>query len=556
VVFACIFIPDFPVQAITRQEPDLRSKPVAVLQGAAPLTKVFAANPAARDHGVELGMTKLQAESCGPLEWRWRTPAQEASAQAALLDCAWTISPLIEQPRKGSTVDFCDSVVLDLSGCEKLFGSPETIAHHLQRIAAAAGLHANVAIAGNPEAALSAARGFPGVTLIPPGEEAAILGTLPLSSLGLPAEMLETLHRWGIRTYSEFAALPEIAVIERFGQEGKRWHQLSHGGDPKPLLPKQFPDQFDESMDLEFSVDLLEPLLFVLNRLLDQLCLRLRMHLLATTELKITLTLDPKILCDQSPLPGSDESVSPAPEAQDAGFVRTWGAACCAPTNGLHIRNLRLPVPVNESKFLLKLLQLDLQAHPPGFPVTAIHIQAIPTRPRTRQLGLFLPLAPEPEALEITLARIQGVVGEGRAGVPVLLDSHRPNAFRQQRFVLPEASLACPPAEHPPKAALRLYRPPLPATVQLQQDQLHSIYFDHARQPILAFAGPSRSSGEWWSETSWAREEWDVLLPLPRPQYQNNRSFQDNSAKPQETALYRIYRDLLSNHWFVEGIYD
>jgi protein ImuB len=370
---------------------------------------------------------------------------------------------------------------------------------------------------------LSAARGFPGVTRIPPGKEAAILGALPLSSLGLPAELLETLQRWGLRTYSEFATLPEIAVIERFGQEGKRWHQLSQGCDSKPLLPKQFPDQFEESMDLEFSVDLLEPLLFVLNRLLDQLCLRLRMHVLATTELKITLTLEPENLADQPPV---------------------------------HIRNLRLPVPVNESKFLLKLLQLDLQAHPPAAPVTAIHIVAIPTRPRTRQLGLFLPLAPEPEALEVTLARIQSVVGEGRAGAPVLLDSHRPNAFEQQRFVLPEASLTCLPAEHSSKAALRLYRPALPASVQLQHDRPHTIYFDHARKPILAFAGPSRSAGEWWSETPWAREEWDILVPLARPKYQNNRPFQDSSVKPQETALYRIYRDLLSNAWFVEGIYD
>ncbi|HTZ46382.1 MAG TPA: DNA polymerase Y family protein [Verrucomicrobiae bacterium] len=546
-VFACIFIPDFPVQAITRQEPELCSQPVAVLQGAAPLTKVFAANQGARDRGVELGMTKLQAESCGPLEWRWRSPAQEASAQAALLDCAWTVSPLIEQPRKGSAVDFCDAVVLDLAGCEKLFGAPEQIAHHLQRIVTAVGLQPNVAIAGNPESALSAARGFPGVTLISPGEEAGILGALSLASLGLPAEMLETLHRWGIRTYAEFAALPEIAVIERFGQEGKRWHQLSQGGDPKPLLPKQFSDQFEESMDLEFSVDLLEPLLFILNRLLEQLCLRLRMHVLATAELKITLTLDLTIVCEQ---PAS------LPEAQGAEFVRTWGAACCTPTNGLHIRNLRLPVPVNESKFLLKLLQLDLQAHPPGAPVTAIHIQAIPTRPRTRQMGLFLPLAPEPEALEVTLARIQSVVGEGRAGVPVLLDSYRPNAFEQRRFVLPETCLACPPAEYSPKTALRLYRPPLPATVQLQHDQPHSIYFDYARKSILAFAGPFRSAGEWWSETPWARDEWDVLLPFTRPKYQNNRLFPDNSTKPQETALYRIYRDLLSNHWFVEGIYD
>jgi protein ImuB len=130
--FACLFIPDFPVQAVVRQDPDLRNKPVAILEGAPPLTKVFAANQAARALGVELGMTKLQAEACGGVEWRWRSTSQEATAQAALLDCAWTVSPRIEEIGNASETGLPGAVVLDIAGCEKLFGSHEKIAIDLK----------------------------------------------------------------------------------------------------------------------------------------------------------------------------------------------------------------------------------------------------------------------------------------------------------------------------------------------------------------------------------------------------------------------------------------
>ncbi len=518
--FACIFIPDFPVQAVIRQDPDLRNKPVAIFEGAAPLTKVFAANATARALGVELGMTKLQAEACPGVERRWRSPSQEVTAHAALLDCAWTISPRIEESENGSEADLLGTVVLDIAGCEKLFGSQQKIADDLKRIAAEVGLEANVSIAGNPEAAVCAARGFAGITLIPPGKEADCLGPLPLSALNIPGELLETLARWGIHTCAEFTVLPEIAVIERLGQPGQYWQRLCRGTDLRQLLAKEFPDHFEECLQLEFPVDLLEPLLFVLNRLLEQLCLRLRMHILATTEVKITLTLQPDDLRNKQPV--------------------------------LHIRALRLPMPVAQSKMLLKLLQLDLQAHPPNALVTAIHISAVPTRSRTRQLGLFLPLSPEPEALEITLARIQSTVGEGRVGAPALLDSHRPDAFQQNRFVLPEASLKNSTGERPSKAALRIYRPPLLADVQLHDKQPVAISCGGTRKPVLAFAGPIKTSGEWWSETPWAREEWDVLVPALRPKFQPDTL----ANQPQENGLYRIYRDLQSKRWFVEGIYD
>jgi protein ImuB len=258
VAFACLFVPDFPVQAVVRLEPELRDKAVVALEGAAPLTRVFAANEAARVLGVELGMTKVQAETLGEMAWRWRSPIQEATAHRALLDCAWTISPRVETKVNGGKESLQDTVVLDIAGCEKLFGSPEKIASDLQRVAAKVGFRTNLAIAENVEAAVCAARGFAGVTVIVAGEESKKLGTLPVNALPLDAEFLETLARWGIRTCGEFAALPEVAVVERFGQKGRRWQLQARGTETRPLMAKEPELAFEECMELEFAVELLE----------------------------------------------------------------------------------------------------------------------------------------------------------------------------------------------------------------------------------------------------------------------------------------------------------
>ncbi len=176
----------------------------------------------------------------------------------------------------------------------------------------------------------------------------------------------------------------------------------------------------------------------------------------------------------------------------------------------------------------------------------------MPTRSRTRQQGLFLPLSPEPERLEVTLARICSTVGEGRVGAPVLLDTHRPNAFQQTHFVLPETSTKAAASQRQATAALRIYRPPLPAIVELRDAKPTTIVCDGARREILALAGPWRTKGDWWSEAAWARDEWDVLIQAWWPKYQVDSS----DSQEEETAVYRIYRDLRLRRWFVEGIYD
>jgi protein ImuB len=517
--FACIFVPDFPVQAVVRVEPELLGKPVAVFSGAPPLTRIHAANRDARRLGVENGMTKIQADALTGITWRWRSPSQEQTARAALLDCAWTISPRIEDTTKRGESDSGDTVVLDISGCDKLFGSPEKIARDLARVASEVGFDANVAVAENPSATICAAKGFSGITVIPPGEEGVWIGKLLLDALGIPFQSVETLNRWGIRTCAEFAVLPQVAVVERLGQEGRQWQLLAQGVDPRPLIAEEFPDQFEECMELDSPVELLEPLLFVINRILVQLCVRLKMHILAIGEIKVSLTLQQ-----------GDSRRQPAS----------------------HIRTIRLPVPAKDSTFLLKLLRLDLEAHPPPCPVTAVRISATPATARSQQLGLFLPMSPDPERLEITLAQIQKTVGEGRIGWPALLDSHRPNAFVQNHFVLAESATEQSTTGPKAVAAMRIYRPALPARLDFQEGKPVRLNCEGVRREVLAFAGPWRTKGDWWSETAWARDEWDIEIRALHPKY---RPESENAAE-EEIALYRIYKDLRLKRWFVEGIYD
>ncbi len=525
--FACIFVPDFPVEALLRAEPDLRSQAVAVLEGKAPLQKIFAVNEKARRAGVSPGMTKLQVEAaCPDLVLRARSSLQEVAAHAALLDCAQSFSPRVEDAG-------CDTILLDLAGLEPLFGPLPKIARDVARRACDLGLEANVAVASNPDAAVLAAHGFSGVVVIPEGKEAEQLGNLPVEVLFMnenSLQLLEILERWGIRNLRALAALPDVALSERLGQEGIRLQKLARGCASRSLVPVETPLGFEEAVELEYPLVLLEPLAFLLSRLLEQLCARLSARALATQELRLDLTL-----------------------GETTDDVET--GALARPSSGRQIfhRTLRLPVPLLDPKVFLKLLQLDLNAHPPGAPIVKIHLSAEPVRPRVTQSGLFLPPSPEPEKLELTLARIAGIVGQNNVGSLQLLDTHRPEAFRMNRFA-PDQRQKQPKrndknndgASRKPNegavTALRIFRPPARATVTLREGRPVTIACPKRKEicgEILWAAGPWRSSGDWWEQEGWARDEWDIAL--------------------QEAAgitLYRLVRDLLSGQWQVEGSYD
>jgi protein ImuB len=392
----------------------------------------------------------------------------------ALPQIAAAFSPSFEQTAP-------DTIVFRIDGLQRLHGSPRQIA---QAIAQHAGDEINVAIAETADAAILAARNFSGVTIAPH------LNDLDVATLPLTEEMSQVFESWGIYTLDQLAELPENGLAERFGPHGVYLQQLARGAIHRPLKIFQPETTYEDRIVLDHPVSLLEPLLFLIARMLNDQCARLLSNAMAANEVTIHLELE----------------------------NRTG-----------HIRTLHLPVPMRESKSLLKLLQMDLEAHPPTAPTIALALSLQPVHPRTVQTGIFLPVTPAPDKLELTLARIRGIVGENNVGLPELLNTHHPHPFR----IVPGPPTPNPPSRSSNSQGFRYFRPPLPATVSLDGNCPVRLSAPGIHGKVLNAAGPWRTSGDWWTTTAWNRDEWDIALS--------------------NGALYRIYRD---PHWFIEGSYD
>ncbi|MGH7870556.1 MAG: DNA polymerase Y family protein, partial [Candidatus Dormibacteraceae bacterium] len=280
--FACLYMPDFLLQASLRDEPGGLDQTIALVDGSSSCLRVIAATRKAREAGVALGMTKAQAAQLAGI--RHRSRAQEDSTHAALLDGARSCSPRVEDTAS-------DAIVVDLEGLEKLLGPLSKIATRLLRQAEGLGLMVHLAIAANPDTAILAARGFRGATMIPPGEEAQKLGELPVSVLDPQPETLDTLHRWGIYHLKELAGLPPLPLSERLGQEGVRLQELARGGCCRSLMMAREAEQFEESWELEDPATTLDELDFVLSSVLIRLAKRLTIRSLATQEMRLRLDL-------------------------------------------------------------------------------------------------------------------------------------------------------------------------------------------------------------------------------------------------------------------------
>jgi protein ImuB len=465
-----------------------------------------ALNDPARNVGIKVGMTKLQVETCGGVAQRKRAADNEDAAQSALLECAYTFSPRGESTCPGT-------VILDLEGTGKLFGSPENVACKIAVSARQIGFHLRIAIAANPDTAFYAARGFAGITIIPAGDEAKLLASLHVGILSTSPELLGVLASWGIYTFKSLAALPPIALVERLGQEGLILQKLAQGQISRPLLPVEPLPQFIESYEFDDPVETLQSLAFVLNRVLQEICDRLASQSLTTNELRLTLHLEVRQIQD-----GRDGER----------YKHDW----------------KLQVPTHDRNMLFTLLWLDLERNTFSAPIKRLTIEAVPVKPRMAQGNLFAPPSPGVEKLEITLARIRGVVGNTDAegincvGSPKLLDTHKPDSFSVRSFSS-TTDTWCPSAVFP-TIVLRVFRPPLETSVELTDETPHFVRLWKKHRRVLAASGPWCSSGNWWNRTTtWSREEWDVALKTL-----------------EGIGYYRIYRDRVRKQWFVEGVFD
>ena len=570
--FVSIFVPDFMLQAVVRSAPGMWNRALALVEPASPLRPVICLNQQAATRGIKPAITKSEVEQFGGIGILQRSRPQERIAHAALLDLAWSISPRVEDTAP-------DNIVLDLAGLASLFGSDENIIHRLAEGAKRLGLETQIAAACNIEAAILASRAFPGITVIPEGEEAAIIGKAPVTALLFSAagvsvsrqngetasavhdltDLLETLKRWGVHTCASLAALPVLELSERLGQEGVRLHKLARGGAVRALIPAQPAGHFEEELELEDAVAEMEPLSILLGQLLERMSSRMAARSLAAGGIDLRLQLQPSFEDGSSGITAGH----PFAQTTDPGEGKASDIFQLA---------LRLPTPMSDPRTLLKLLVLRLQSAPPPAPVVKIMLAADAVRPRTSQGDLFSAICPDPEKVELTVARLASLVGDANIGSPELLDTHRPEGFRMCRFDPISASRdSCRPArsslwgriqgeqkaharaprspsrglEKEVQSALRVYRPAPAARVETRNGYPVQIAFSGFRGRVIAASGPWRSSGDWWTEDSYAKDEWDLEIQA---------SSKTKSGKQQ--GVYRVCYDRAKNGWYVWGTFD
>jgi protein ImuB len=427
-----------------------------------------------------------------------RSLKEEAATKTVLHECAGTFSPRIEDENQDESF-LC---VIDIAGTEKLLGPPKILAQKLLACMKALGITARIAVSSNFHAAISLARGMSprtAITVVPAGEEDAALAPLPLAVLDFSEEHAETFSLWGIHTLGMLAELPERELIARMGQEGKRLRLLARGVLTHLFVPVEPVFSLEERMELDSPVEQLDSLLFAVSVMLEQLILRATNHVLALASVTVTLSLE---------------------------------------GGTTHKRTVRPALPTNDKQIWIRLIHLDLEAHPPEAAILSLMLIAEPGKTSKTQLGLFSPQLPEPMRLDVTLALIRAIVGDDCVGRAVLQDSHRPDGFRIEPFSM-QAGPVVDAVEQTP-TAMRQLRPAEATAVILQGQKPDAFFFRQKRYVVQRAYGPWLTAGDWWNSTLWGLEQWDVVA-------------RENDGT---VLCCCLVRDVTRNSWQIAALYD
>jgi len=534
--FAVLLVSDFSLQALLRTQSENDNAPIAILDGDRRRAVIIARNDAARESGVVPGLTASQALSrCPELKLNQPHAAAENEASAALLAAAALLSPLVEDTASGIAT-------ADVTALPPAQREPR-LARAIEQLAQL-GLTATAGIAPTPLLALYAARaalksqplnpnhsagdvghkarptdtapptscrsGFtpdrePRPAILSVSNAHAFLAPLPLEAAEPEPGQIDILRLWGINTLGELTALPKADVAQRLGPSGLALWERAAGEATRPIRSLPPPRHFAAEMEFEHLIESLEPLLFLIRRFLDRLCLELQGVGLAATEINLSLQLD-------------DDTT--------------------------HQRTIRLPEPTADPELLFRTLQSHLETVQTDAPVSALRIELAPSRPRHRQHGLFDTSLRDPHGFAETLARVAALLGSDHVGTPQLADTHQPDILKliPPADPLPEAPTEnLPPALTKTGLTLRRFRPPVTARVELSPGQRAPTYVwtDQRRitGTIVQVLGPWRANGDWWqADQAWAQEEWDIALAPPT------------------RGLYRLIHTPAG--WYLEGEYD
>lgn len=540
----CIFVADFPIAAIVRANPALADAVLVLAESSAAHAEITGVSAKARGLGIRAGMTLAQARAISSaMVVSAPSSAAESSAHQALADAAESVSPVVEPGAPGC-------VWFDQAGLERIFPGEDDLAAELQRRVLRLGMHAAVGIGASRAVAAMAAR-CGGIRVIAAGRDREFLDWLPIETLKLETDLESTLFRWGIRRLGDLARLAPEAIGSRLGRRGVDLARLAHGGGSRPLTVRRRAEIFAEIAEPGYAIDNLEPLGFVLRGLVERIAARLEMRGLAAAEAMLVLGLE-------------DHRVAS--------------------------RRVPITAPTCDVRAILTLINLALEAAPPEAAVETIRIEVTPRAARPAQADMFLPPAPAPDRLATTIARLAALCGPGNVGTLRAENSHRPEAVRVTPFDPPPPRPKQDPAGGHPAVQLviRALKPAIEIEVMTSRGELKFVRGPNLGARVVTMAGPWRRDGEWWKSTSSDSLRPDAAdrcaavpsdrVPVIRPEDRpgsptahmhavglcngSGGGFGGGFTRDyyelalDDGGVYRVFCDLGSNRWFLDGVYD
>jgi protein ImuB len=295
-------------------------------------------------------------------------------------------------------------------------------------------------------------------------------------------EIIRILHKWGIHTLGQLAALDKEQLGARLGPLAIRMWERANGQANRVLKLIRPPESFEEHFEFENEIETAEPLLFMLRRFLEQLAVRLAAIYLVAKELTLRITF-------------ANSRNEPAVAGKQS-----------------YERVFKIPQPTNDVDLLFRMLQTHLENFRSEHPIVAVALSALPIKSVGEQFRLFETTLRNPHKLSETLARLTALLGADRVGTPVLEETHRPDAFRVEPFSwhgLPAHPIGRMPM---PRPALRRFRPAVSASLLLDEGKPAHVRSADVCGKVVRQRGPYFLSGNWWDERSWARAEWDLQL--------------------------------------------
>src|SRR5262245_45994534 len=173
-------------------------------------------------------------------------------------------------------------------------------------------------------------------------------------------EIFAILHKWGIHTVGQLAALDKEQLGARLGPEAVSMWERANGRSSRLLKLVQPSESFEESFEFDREIETAEPLLFILRRFLEQLAVRLATIYLVAKELTLRITFANSR--QDKPAVGGKQSYE---------------------------RVFKIPQPTNDVDLLFRMVQTHLENFRSEYPIVAVALSAEPIKPAREQFGLF-----------------------------------------------------------------------------------------------------------------------------------------------------------------------